>query len=57
MMYVVKAWRAEPGTGPFEAEAETKEDAIEKARDLRGQGLQVKIFRPDGEPINEVGAD
>jgi hypothetical protein len=53
MKYVVQARRAEPGTGTFEAGAKTKEDALERARDLRSQGLKVRIFRPDGNLLDD----
>jgi hypothetical protein len=57
MIYVVQAVRAEPEINTFETEAKTKDDALEKARNLRSQGLKVRIFGPDGQRIDKAGAD
>jgi protein involved in polysaccharide export with SLBB domain len=53
MPYLVRAEVEKPGSGMFQAEAETKRDAIEKARGLRSYGLVVKITDPKGQPVDE----
>ena len=53
MPYLVHAEVEQPGRGTFRTEAETKRDAIEKAQELRSQGLVVQITDPMGEPVDE----
>ena len=53
MSYLVRAEVEQPGRGTLRAEAESKRDAIEKARELRSQGLAVQITDPKGEPVDE----
>ncbi len=53
MVYIVQAVLDERGAGSFRAETKTKRDAIEKARDLRQQGLKVEIIGPDGKRVDE----
>jgi hypothetical protein len=52
--HIVLATLPEPESGAFLAEAKTLRDAIEKAQDLRKQGLDVKITGPDGKPVDET---
>jgi len=53
MPYLVRAEVEKPGSGTFKTEAETKRDAIKKARELRSQGLRVLIMDPKGELVDE----
>ena len=53
MPYLVRAEVEQPGRGTFRAEAETKRDAIEKAREFRSHGLVVQITDSKGEPVDE----
>jgi protein involved in polysaccharide export with SLBB domain len=57
MPYLVQAQVEKPGSGTFKTEAETKRDAIEKARGLRSQGLVVQITDAKGAPIDETADD
>ena len=43
------------GTGAFGAD--TLKDALEKAHNLRGQGLEVVIKGPDGGVVDEAAID
>ena len=54
MVYVVQAGLKERGSGTFKVEAKTRRGAIEKARDLRKEGLEVTITGPDGKPVDET---
>ena len=57
MSYLVRAEVEKPGSGIFKTEAQTKDDAIEKARRLRTPGLRVIIIGPNGEPVDETADD
>ena len=57
MPYLVQAQVEMPGRGTFKTEAETKRDAIEKARGLRSQGLVVQITDAKGAPVVETADD
>jgi hypothetical protein len=58
LIYVIRVpGRVEPGTGSLELEAKTEEDALEKARNLRSEGLEVQIFGPNGRRIDNVFAE
>jgi hypothetical protein len=48
MPYLVRADVEQPGRGTVKTEAETKRDAIIKARRLRSHGLRVRITDPTG---------
>jgi hypothetical protein len=37
----------------FEAEVETKREALQKARWLQQHGFSVLVTDPDGRPVNE----
>jgi hypothetical protein len=45
--------RLERGTGTFQATAENRREALEKAKDLRQQGFTVTINAPDGKSVDE----
>jgi hypothetical protein len=57
MPYLVRAEIEKPGSGSFKTEAETRRDAIEKARRLRTPGLRVIVIGPNGEPVDETADD
>jgi hypothetical protein len=43
MLFIVRAWLNERGTGTFYADTYSLSDAIEKAQNLRSQGLEVSV--------------
>ena len=51
MVYLVRATPPGNGAGVFTAEAKTRRQAIAIAKHLRGQGYEVTITGPDGEPM------
>ncbi len=53
MPYTVTATLSTPGTGVGSFQASTAKDALEKARNLRSQGMTVGITDADGNPVNE----
>ncbi len=57
MVYVVRAFLNEEGTGTFTAELETLSDAIKSATDLRRQGFRVAVIGPDGKLVDEPSPD
>jgi protein involved in polysaccharide export with SLBB domain len=57
MPYLVQTQVEKPGSGTFRTEAETKRDAIEKARGLRSQGLVVHITDAKGAQVDETADD
>jgi hypothetical protein len=54
MSYLVRAEIEKPGTGKFKTEAESRRNAIEKAKELRAHGLLVQITDPTGRAIDET---
>lgn len=54
MPYLVHAEVVKPGSGTFNAEAETIRVAVEKAQRLRAHGFVVHIKDPDGRTIAET---
>jgi hypothetical protein len=48
MAYFVWAGLNQQGAGTFEAKTDSKQEAIEKALNLRKQGIEVRVTGPDG---------
>jgi hypothetical protein len=57
MPYLVRAEIENPGRGTFKTEAETKLDAVEKARRLRTQGFRAYVTDAKGMPVDETADD
>lgn len=52
MPYRVRAWDDEKGTATFIADAETKRDALEKAKGLRDQGFDHVAVAVDARELS-----
>jgi hypothetical protein len=48
MAYFVWTGLNQQGAGTFEAKTESKQEAMERALNLRKQGLEVRVTGPDG---------
>jgi len=57
MPYLVRAEIENPGRGTFKTEAETKQDAVEKAQRLRTQGFRTYVTDAKGMPVDETADD
>ena len=51
MPYIVKGTMKIPERGSYTVEAETRDEAFEKADRLRALGLDVQITGPDGKLV------
>jgi hypothetical protein len=55
MAYVVRAIHVDGGTGTITDKKNTRREALELAKSLRGEGLLVVITGPDGKTVDETG--
>jgi hypothetical protein len=54
VVYVVRAIHVDGVTGTFRAEKNTRREALELAKNLRGQGLWVIVTDPDGKTVDDT---
>ena len=57
MAYIVQAVLTERGTGTYRGQLDTRQAAIESAKELRDAGMKTVVIGPDGMPIDETEID
>jgi hypothetical protein len=57
MAYLVRAVNVDGITGTFTAEKDTRREALELAKSLRGRGLWVIVTDPDGKTVDETDGE